>query len=145
MAYIAIAATGGAVLLLLVGACLSTLSTRRTIARTPETFRCKLQRTGRRAAKGSRGWPRTASRGKWVHDSLVLTSGMIRSQVQTLPVRFAEGSLDVIPALRIRGLGHEPLVLALQLDDGTQALLAAPRSAAPVLAGPYLVAHVTSS
>jgi hypothetical protein len=128
------------VLLVLVGMLVSAGRARRTVAAMPGAFRCKL-RTHDDAAGVSR-WPRRPSNGVWVHDSLILASGVLWAKVQPLAVHFAEGGVACATSGVGRGLGKRPLLLSLRLDDGRLADLAAPRNARGVVAGPYLVAQL---
>src|SRR4051794_10917724 len=127
-------------LLVLTGAMLSCQATRWSVAKAPGAFRCKVG-VVRPPLTGARWtWPRQTARAVWVHDTLVVVTGLLRAHVHALPVNFAEG--DVQRATRDvgAGLGHRPLVLTLRLDDGSRALVVAPLEAKSVIAGPYLVA-----
>jgi hypothetical protein len=90
-------------------------------------------------------WPWRPSYAIWVHDSLVVLSGMLRPRVRPLAVHFAEGAVTGGQACTRLGIGPDPVFLSLELDDGTHVILAAPRSARSLVAGPYLAALLTAA
>jgi hypothetical protein len=138
-----IAAAVGAAALVLVGALLSALRTRRAIATIPGAFRCKI-RVDRRAAGLTTRWPRRCSRAAWVHDSLIIVNGWFGPTVRPLGIRFAEGAVERSVERVGLGFGDHPILLSLRLDDDSHAVLAAPASARSVVAGPYLVAQLSA-
>ena len=113
---------------------------RRRTARLRNSFRCKVAVAARPGQLEMR-WPRRTSYGVWVHDVLVLFDGVARAHAQPYAVHFAEGAVETSPR-PVKGLGPWPVVLAMQLDDGRHALLAADRSAGALVAGPFLAALV---
>jgi hypothetical protein len=124
-----------------VGAFIATYRTRRFLSRLPTAFRCTLhvadvRRHWWQRSRGRTGW------GVWLHDSLVIASGALRVRVSLIPVHFVEGTVDEAVAQRRFGRSRELVQLSLQLDDGTDAVLTARRSAASLVAGPYLVARL---
>lgn len=106
----------------------------------PGAFRCKIAFMAR-GQEGRHRWARRVSYAVWVHDVVVVFSGFARTTVRPYAVHFAEGVVATV-AGPVRGLGPSPVVLALQMDDGSHALLAAPRSARSRLVGPFLAALV---
>ena len=126
----------------LVAAALVALRARRRTATLRSAFRCKIAVASRPGAADMR-WPRKTSDGVWVHDVLVLFSGVARSHAHPYAVHFAEGAVETSPQ-PVKGLGPWPVVLAMQLDDGRQALLAAERSADGLVVGPFLAALMPS-
>ena len=101
-------------------------------------IRCKIAVASRPGDVSVR-WPRQTCYGLWVHDVLVLFSGLTRTRAQPYAVHFAEGAVETSP-MPVKGLGPWPVMLAMQLDDGRHALLAADRSAGALVAGPFLAA-----
>jgi hypothetical protein len=114
---------------------------RRRLAAIPSVFRCKIIPSV--AHSTDRQWPRRTCHAMWAHDVLVLYAGFIRTHITVLAVHFAEGAVSTASE-PVRGLGPAPVVLTMQLDDGTRALLAAERAAGALVAGPFLAALVSS-
>src|SRR3954452_6499138 len=125
------------VLTVTVGAVAMARARRRT-ARLRNAFRCKIAVAARPGGLEMR-WPRQICYGVWVHDVLVLFDGFARAHAQPYAVHFAEGAVETSPT-PVKGLGPWPVLLAMQLDDGRHALLAADRSAGALVAGPFLAA-----
>jgi len=118
----------------------ATARSRQRTARLRDSFRCKMAVAARPGELEMR-WPRQISYGLWVHDVLVLFDGVARAHARPYAVHFAEGAVETSPT-HVKGLGPWPVVLAMQLDDGRHALLAADRSAGALVAGPFLAALV---
>lgn len=135
---VAVLVLGTALATTLVVAAVMTLRARRRTARLRSAFRCKLAVSATSGDLEPR-WPRQASYGLWVHDVLVLFSGVARTHAHPYAVHFAEGVVETSPE-PVKGLGPWPVVLAMQLDDGRHALLAADRGAGASVAGPFLAA-----
>ena len=135
---VAVLVLSAALILTFLAAALVTLHSRRRTAHLRGSFRCKLA-VAEKPGQLQMRWPRQTSQGLWVHDVLVLFSGVPRSHVQPYAVHFAEGAVEASPR-PVKGLGPWPVVLAMQLDDGRHALLAADRSAGALVAGPFLAA-----
>lgn len=129
---------GAALLMSAAAVMLVTLRARRRTARLRNAFRCKIA-VAARPGDPAVHWPRQTCYGLWVHDVLVLFSGLARTKAQTYAVHFAEGAVETSP-MRVKGLGPWPVMLAMQLDDGRHALLAADRAAGALVAGPFLAA-----
>ena len=137
---IAVVALSAALVFALLAAAAATVRARRRTAHMRSIFRCKVAVAARPGDLAMR-WPRQAAYGLWVHDVLVLFSGITRTHAQPYAVHFAEGAVETSPR-PVKGLGPWPVVLAMQLDDGRHALLAADRSAGALVAGPFLAALV---
>src|SRR4051794_2303464 len=132
-------------LLVIAGAMLSCLATRWSVARSPGSFRCKVGVIKPPLTSMRWAWPRQTARAVWVHDALVVVTGVLRAHVRSLAVHFAEGDLQRAAPDVGGGLGHRPLMLTLRLDDGSRALVVAPYEARSVMAGPYLVAQLAAT
>ncbi|MFL6136746.1 MAG: hypothetical protein ACJ74O_02985 [Frankiaceae bacterium] len=117
------------------------LRARRRPATLPNAFRCKFALgTGDDVAYR---WSRRRTYGVWVHDVLILFDGFSRTRVRPFAVHFAEG--QVARMVRpVRGLDQGPVVMSMELDDGSHALVAAPRSSTTLVAGPFLAALASS-
>ena len=140
----ALLALVGIPLALLAGAIAMALRVRRRFARTPGAFRCKL-RSPRGTVTGFRErWDRRPTRGLWVHDVLMVQRGRFRQHVLAIPVRLPEDVLRPVdpedaPGI---GLGPEPHVLRLQLDDGPVVDVAVSGEARSLVVGPFLAAAI---
>jgi hypothetical protein len=106
------------------------------------SFRCKIT-VSPGAVDSAVRWPRRVAYAVWVHDVLVEFSGFARTRTRTYAVHFAEGAVSAAPR-SVTGLGPSPVVLAMQLDDGSSALLAAERASGALVVGPFLAALVTT-
>ena len=78
----------------------------------------------RTPATGS--WPRLRWRGEWVHDVLLLERGVLLRRITSLSVRMPEEALRNAWPGEIRGLGLDPVVVLLRLDDDNLVEVAAP-------------------
>ena len=128
-------ATLGVPVWLVVGAMLGTVWSRRAHARAPGVFPCKIRTLS--GTRESRGWSRRTAYGRWVHDVLLVHSGMALVRYQALPVHAVDGPIARAPGVKLRG-GGEPVALRMTLDDGSVLEAAAPASRAEILAGPFL-------
>jgi len=137
---VAVIVVSAALVLTLLAAAAATARARHRTAHMRSAFRCKVAIAARPGDVVMR-WPRQTAYAVWVHDVLVLFDGITRTHAQPYAVHFAEGSVETSPT-PVKGLGPWPVVLAMQLDDGRHALLAADRSAGALVAGPFLAALV---
>jgi hypothetical protein len=114
---------------------------RRQFASAPGAFRC-LARVRRGSCRGLRSrWPRRRAYALWVHDVLVIRRGLAGRRIVALPVRLPEEDIKP-PADHPRGLGADPLSIALRLDDGAIIDVAAAVQDRMVLVGPFLAAAI---
>ena len=118
------------------------LHARRRTSSIRASFRCKIALPAGSAATAVQ-WPRRVAYAVWVHDVLVEFSGLTRTRTKTYAVHFAEGAVSAAPR-SVTGLGPSPVVLAMQLDDGSSALLAAERASGALVVGPFLAALVAT-
>lgn len=121
------------------------LRRRQELTRLPEAFRCRVRLLRGALPRGTRQWPGRAGRACWTHDVLLLRLGRFPAATLLLGVRFPEGPVEPAPPTELRGLGPDPVVLRLRLDDGTVVDLAAAADDRERLAGPFLAACVDSS
>ena len=113
---------------------------RRRFSQIPGAFRCKLRLSTDPAAR--RRWPRRVTYAVWSHDVLVVSRGILVARTRPFPVRFAETSQEPADPREVRGLGRRPVQMALLLDGGALATLAAAAEASEPLAGPFVAAQV---
>jgi len=141
-AVIVLACLAAAVVGVVVGAVLSAWATRRRLSAQPETFRCKLACAPATDDGADVRWPRAVSHASWAHDVLVVSAGRLHTAVRAIGVHFAEGPIE--QRTRPGGFGKQPVILALQLDDGTRMWLASRRRDRLLAAGPFLAAIAMS-
>ena len=118
------------------------LRARRHRTQTPGAFRCRvrapaLHRRRRRSWRGRSCWA------TWAHDVLLVHDAQLAGP-RVLRVRFPEGPVtSATPLDDVGGLGADPVVVRLRLDDGTVLELAAPGDARELVVGPFLAACIT--
>jgi hypothetical protein len=132
----------GAPLCLLVGVAVEAARVRRSFGRNPDVFRCKLRAPGNPSAGLRRRWDRAPRRAVWVHDVLLVQHGALRQHIVALPARLPDEVLHPLPIGEVTGLGSDPQVLPLQLDDGRVVEVAVPAEARPLVVGPFLAAAI---
>lgn len=109
-------ATLGVPVWLIVGAMLATIWSRRAHAGAPGVFPCKIRTLS--GAAGSRRWSRRPAYARWVHDVLLVHSGMALVRYDALPVRAVDGPIAKASGVKLRG-GGELFSLRMTLDDGS--------------------------
>jgi hypothetical protein len=126
------------------GAALLSWRTGRRFARAPAAFRCKVRIPDlprrARAAIGA-DWGRRRTSAVWLHDVLLVRSGLFGLQVVAFPVRLPEEGPRPAPGVA-RRLGPDPYLLVLRLDDGRLVEVALPAQARVPAAGPFLAAAI---
>jgi hypothetical protein len=65
-----------------------------------------------------------------------------RQHILALPARIPDDVLHPLPIGEVRGLGSDPRLLPLQLDDGRVIEVAVPATARPLVVGPFLAAAI---
>jgi hypothetical protein len=123
------------------GGALSGLLSSLSFARSEGTFRCKVRVRGARQRwyRDRRGWPRRATRARWVHDVLLVRRGFWSPRTETLPVRAPEDPVRRVPG-EVPGLGPDPLRLDLRPDAGPVVEVAARAADRALLVGPFVAA-----
>jgi len=101
-----------------------------------DTFFCKVRPVTR-----SR-WPIRRSRGRWVHDVLLIRRGRWLQRTVALPVRLPEDNPRPADCDGPSGLGLRPYTLQLRLDDGSLMEVAAAAADRVTMVGPFLAAAV---
>jgi hypothetical protein len=135
----------------LLGAALLGLSIRFRFARIPDAFRCKVRvsRTLRRprqrlelpAGFGTR-WGHRRRRAVWVHDVLMVQHGLLGQHVVGLPVRIPDEVIRSASVDVVRGLGSNPQVLRLRLDEGPPVEVATASETRSLVVGPFMAAAI---
>jgi hypothetical protein len=132
----------GAPLCLLFGAAAGTARLGRRFGRNSGVFRCKLRARDNPSPAVGRCWDRAPRRAVWVHDVLLVQHGTFRQHIAALPARIPDDVLHPLPIGEVRGLGSDPQMLPLQLDDGRVIEVAVPATARPLVVGPFLAAAI---
>jgi hypothetical protein len=132
----------GAPLSLLLGVAAETARVRRRFGRNPGVFRCKLRAPDNPSAGLRRSWDRAPRRAVWVHDVLLVQHGVLRQHIVALPARIPDDVLGPVAFGAAKGLGPDPQLLPLQLDDGRVIEIAVPAGARPLVVGPFLAAAI---
>jgi hypothetical protein len=125
----------------LIGALAACVFGRWHFAHDTTTFRCKLRWPDETWPHASPRWPRHRVRAGWVHDVLLVYRGVLRPRPETLAVRSSEHALHTTRS-EVPGLGRNPVVVGLRLDDGSVVQLAARDTGTDDLVGPFLAASM---
>jgi hypothetical protein len=128
--------------LLPVGAILAGVRTRVHFARTDGAFRCKIRAPYDRLTDIRPQWPRCRTRARWVNDVLLIEHGLLRPRTLALPGRIPDDVIRQANTWEVTGLGVDPVVLVLQLDNGSIAEIAARHRDGRLLVGPFLAAAI---
>jgi hypothetical protein len=123
---------------LVVGALLGALWSRHTHRSAPGVFPCKVRTIS--SAVGPVKWTRRTTYARWVHDVLLVHSGMALVRYQALPVRSIDDPIAPAPGVKVRG-GDDPVAVRMTIDDGSQLEVASLASAAELLTGPFYAPH----
>jgi hypothetical protein len=116
--------------------------TRRDFVTAPGAFRCNLRLRSAQVPGILPTWYRSQHHAVWIHDVLVIRSGLLRPQTRLLPVHMAEGGLVELGSRSVPGLGRHPISVTVQLDDHEEIELAAAGEHRSLLVGPFVVIAV---
>src|SRR5690349_330239 len=106
------------------------------------TFPCRLRPAGRLGHPRPGSWPGLRWHGTWVHDVLLLERGVLLRRITSLSVRMPEEALRSAWPGEIRGLGRDPVVVLLRLDDDSLVEVAAAGEHRTDLVGPFKAAAI---
>jgi hypothetical protein len=123
---------------LVVGALLGALWSRHTHRSAPGVFPCKIRTIS--GAVGPVKWTRRTTYARWVHDVLLVHSGMALVRYQALPVRSIDDPIAPAPGVKLREVNH-PVSLRMTLDDGSVLEVASAASSTELLTGPFFAPH----
>jgi hypothetical protein len=126
----------GVPLWLIVGMLTGALLSRRAFKNAPGVFRAKLRVTSGAARGLKADWARMPAYAAWVHDVLIVHEGIALVRSRALPVVGA-ADFTVLRQEKMKGLGDDPLVLTLILDNDAMIELAAPKAARETMFGPF--------
>jgi hypothetical protein len=117
---------------LIVGMLALAFWSRRQFQKAPGVFPCRVREVlgaGEEAA-----WGRLESHGRWVHDVLLLHSGLALIRYSALPVASVEKPSASTEGTRFKG---HAVSIQLRLDDGSLVEVAGPAEARQLLVGPF--------
>ncbi|MDQ1633347.1 MAG: hypothetical protein QOJ32_156 [Frankiaceae bacterium] len=142
---LALLALLGVPIWLLVGGLGIALYNRRLQKRHPGAFPCKLRvRSGTVSGFGA-DWQRSPTYAHWVHDVLLVTSGVALVRTRALAVQSVTSPAPGQVPAELRKLGPDPVMLTLILDENAVVEVTAPTDAGELLVGPFLLADVSRS
>jgi len=113
------------------------LLSRRAHRSRPGVFPCKV----RKASARSQPWGRRTAYARWVHDVLLVHSGMPLIRYEALAVRSVDTPATRVDDVRFIG-SRDPVSVRVILDDGSTLDLASPSRWEGLLAGPFGSADV---
>ena len=114
---------------------------RARFGRRPEAFRCRLGRTGSVRWRRKARWRLRTTRAVWVHDVLLVQSGLLRLWVTPVAATLAPGvTVRPVPVTEVRGLGEQPVALAVTDEEGRSLDVAVEEGNRTRLVGPFLTA-----
>jgi hypothetical protein len=127
MIWILLAALG-VPLWLIAGALIGGLLSRRSFRRAPGVFKSKVRVRQGEVHGLDDSWPRVPGYGRWVHDVLIVHTGLALVRNTVYPV--ASRTVSFAPSDPTPShLGAAPLAAQLTLDDGAVIEVAVPREA----------------
>jgi hypothetical protein len=115
----------GVPLWLVIGALLFALWARSQVKGAPGVFPCKVRLASGAFPGLKETWRPFASYGRWVHDVLIVHSGLSLVRSQALPVAAPVRAVMPADPGQVKRLGEHPVVLAVRLDNGAVVELAA--------------------
>jgi len=132
--------------LVLAGAGAAGLRARHRFALHEGAFRCRVRVRGcQRCARPGRWrgrWRRLPMWAFWMHDVLLIHSGLFSPRLIVLAVRSPDGALQPVPAYAVRGFGTAPVLLGLACEDGGVVDVIAASADRTRLTGPFLAAAI---
>ncbi len=121
------------------------VNSHRQFTRLPDLFQCRVRTVrGRLPGIGERWQPRPVW-ASWAHDVLLVRLGRWPATTHVLAVRCADGSVETVPDGELRGLGPEPVMVRLRLDDDAVVEVATSGAARDLVVGPFLAACLTQN
>ena len=108
----------GVPLWMIAGMLILILWNRRRVKKQPGIFAIKVKQEAESAAKKQPKWPRTGY-AQWVHDVLIVRTGMGLMQSTPYGISGLETSEKDADPDEVKGLGDHPKVIRARLDDGS--------------------------
>jgi hypothetical protein len=123
-----LAALLGIPIWLVVGALLLMVWHARQVKKTPDVFPCKVRVVSGEALRLSPKFPRRKSYANWVHDVFALRTGPGLLRTYLLPVAAVAAPVRGANPAEVKGLGENPQLLAVRLDNGAVVEIAVPET-----------------
>jgi hypothetical protein len=99
-------------------------------------MKLRLESGGFKGAKEK--WPRATNYGRWVHDVLLMNKGVGLVPTVAIGVKDMTESEQSADTEVVKGLGENPVIFRLGLDDGAFVQLAVPAEAVELARGPFI-------
>jgi hypothetical protein len=115
----------GVPLWLVIGGLLFALRAQSQAKKAPGVFPCKLRLVSGAHPGLKETWRLFPSYGRWVHDVLIVHSGLSLVLTEALPVVAQVGATSPADPQQVKRLGQHPVVVAVRLDNGAVVELAA--------------------
>ncbi len=122
----------GVPLWLVVGVLLLAFWSRRSFQKSPGVFTCRVREVPTSGEQP--GWGRGKAFGRWVHDVLLLHSGLALIRYTAIPVAGVEKPVALAEDTRFKG---DAVSIQLRLDDGSVVEVAGPAEERKLLEGPF--------
>ena len=116
---------------------LGSLWNRRQVKNTSGVFACKLRASSGDVPGIGGKFSRMSSYALWVHDVLIVYSGLPLAKSKPYPVVKAEAPLAAADTDEVKRLGEQPQLLTLRLDDDASLEVAAAQGDSKLLLGPF--------
>ena len=123
---------------LVVGGLTATLLNRRRFKRSPDVFPMKLRLVSGDFKYAKEKWPRPTNYGRWVHDVLLMNKGLGLVPTIAIGVKDLTESEQKADTEAVKGLGENPVIFLLELDDGAHVQFAVPAEAIELARGPFI-------
>ncbi len=109
----------GVPLWMIIGMLILVFWNRNRVKKQAGSFPVKVRREAEENAEKEPKWPRTVGYAQWVHDVLIVRTGMGLMLTTPYGISAMEGTpLDAEPG-EVKGLGKHPHVIRARLDDGS--------------------------
>jgi hypothetical protein len=108
----------GVPLWIVFGVLATVLWSRSQVKKAPGVFPCKVRLASGTFPGLKEKWPFLPSYAAWVHDVLIVRSGLALVRSQLLPVADLAGEVEPADPQQIKRLGENPQTISLRLDNG---------------------------
>jgi hypothetical protein len=122
-----------------IGAVVGAHLSRRAHVHAPGAFICRARRNPSSGKPGR--WTKGTASARWVHDVVIVNSGMALVHYDVFPVREVQGPSRRVHDVKLRGV-RDTISFSLSLDDGSSVDLVVPEDAELLAPGPFRVVDV---
>jgi hypothetical protein len=92
---------------------------RRRVKKQPDAFPVKIRQEADEDAEKEAKWPRSAGYAQWVHDVLIVRTGIGLMLTTPYGISGMEGKPRQAEPDEVKGLGDHPQIIRARLDDGS--------------------------